>query len=231
MSDIIISSEIDDSSTIISNEINDDCTIISNDLIASTGGGVSKHSELILNDGTNPHGTTLEDVDPNASNIAYKDEVNTFTEKQIIDSNKPWVFGGTETGSRTEISGTGSDFFMLIKDGLNATLGTLWFSGVGKFFATSTTSTWDLGTSSRKWKELFLSSYANVLGVKSATNDPNKVFATDGSEVDAGEENTIDSITSGEPTGSDQVINVVSLTQAEYDAGTPIATTFYIITD
>ena len=42
--------------------------------------------------------------------------------------------------------------------------------------------------------------------------------------------NTIDSIVSGEPTGSDQVINVVSLTQAEYDAGTPIATTFYIIT-
>ena len=42
--------------------------------------------------------------------------------------------------------------------------------------------------------------------------------------------NTIDSIVSGEPTGSDQVINVVSLTQAEYDAGTPVATTFYIIT-
>ena len=44
------------------------------------------------------------------------------------------------------------------------------------------------------------------------------------------EVNTIDSIVSGEPTGSDQVINVVSLTQAEYDAGTPVATTFYIIT-
>ena len=47
----------------------------------------------------------------------------------------------------------------------------------------------------------------------------------------SGEVNTIDSIVSGEPTGSDRVINVVSLTQAEYDAGTPIATTFYIITD
>ena len=46
--------------------------------------------------------------------------------------------------------------------------------------------------------------------------------------VDA-EVNTIESITIGEPTGSDQVVNVVSLTQAEYDAGTPIATTFYII--
>lgn len=44
------------------------------------------------------------------------------------------------------------------------------------------------------------------------------------------EVNTIDSAVSGEPTGSDQVLNVVSLTQAEYNAGTPVATTFYIIT-
>jgi len=45
------------------------------------------------------------------------------------------------------------------------------------------------------------------------------------------ETNTINSTTTGEPTGSDVVLNVVSLTQAEYDAGTPIITTFYIITD
>lgn len=51
----------------------------------------------------------------------------------------------------------------------------------------------------------------------------------DSIEVGA-EANTIDSNISGEPTGSDQVLNVVSLTQAEYDAGTPLATTFYIIT-
>jgi hypothetical protein len=37
--------------------------------------------------------------------------------------------------------------------------------------------------------------------------------------------------TASEPSGSDKVINMLSLTQAEYDAGTPIATTFYIITD
>ena len=45
------------------------------------------------------------------------------------------------------------------------------------------------------------------------------------------EANTIDSVTAGEPSGSDQVLNVVSLTQAEYDGGSPNATTFYIITD
>ena len=44
------------------------------------------------------------------------------------------------------------------------------------------------------------------------------------------EVNTINSKTLGEPTGSDVVLNTVSLTQAEYDAGTPVATTFYIIT-
>ena len=37
--------------------------------------------------------------------------------------------------------------------------------------------------------------------------------------------------TGDEPAGSDPVLNVVSLTQAEYDAGTPIATTLYNITD
>ena len=42
--------------------------------------------------------------------------------------------------------------------------------------------------------------------------------------------NTINSTTTSEPTGSDLVYNVVSLTQAEYDAGTPVVTTFYIIT-
>ena len=53
--------------------------------------------------------------------------------------------------------------------------------------------------------------------------------------IEAGAEvNTINSTTTGEPSGSDVVLNVVSLTQAEYDAGvtagTVNATTFYIIT-
>jgi hypothetical protein len=41
----------------------------------------------------------------------------------------------------------------------------------------------------------------------------------------------VNSVLLSEPTGSDRVLNIVSLTQAEYDAETPIATTFYIITD
>ena len=41
--------------------------------------------------------------------------------------------------------------------------------------------------------------------------------------------NTINSAVVGEPIGSDIVPNIVTLTQAEYDASTPVATTFYII--
>ena len=39
----------------------------------------------------------------------------------------------------------------------------------------------------------------------------------------------VGSLTTGEPSGSDTVTNIVSLTQAEYDAGTPVAGTFYVI--
>ena len=48
--------------------------------------------------------------------------------------------------------------------------------------------------------------------------------------VTAASFDAVTSVTSGEPTGSDSLINIVSLTQAEYDAGTPVATTLYIIT-
>ena len=46
------------------------------------------------------------------------------------------------------------------------------------------------------------------------------------------EVNTINSDTSTDGvTGSDQILNVTSCTQAEYDAGTPVSTMLYIITD
>ncbi len=56
--------------------------------------------------------------------------------------------------------------------------------------------------------------------------------ATKLSNIEANAEvNTINTDTAGEPAGADLVLNVVSLTQAEYDAGTPVSTTFYLITD
>ncbi len=63
-------------------------------------------------------------------------------------------------------------------------------------------------------------------------DSPNTLWFTNDADEDFQlEENTINSVTVGEPTGSDVVLNVVSLTQAEYDAGTPVATTIYNITD
>lgn len=68
------------------------------------------------------------------------------------------------------------------------------------------------------------------------TDGTNTVQATaagvvDLSGLDFGGNSEIGSNTNGEPIGSDQILNIVSLTQAEYDAGTPVATTLYNITD
>jgi hypothetical protein len=64
-----------------------------------------------------------------------------------------------------------------------------------------------------------------------ATGTAGQILSSEGAGggvewIDAG----VKSSTTGEPSGSDSVINIVSLTQAEYDAGTPVATTLYIIT-
>jgi len=71
----------------------------------------------------------------------------------------------------------------------------------------------------------------SLLDVNSATGTSGQILSSEGAGggvewIDAG----VKSSTSGEPSGSDSVINIVSLTQAEYDAGTPVATTLYIIT-
>jgi len=64
------------------------------------------------------------------------------------------------------------------------------------------------------------------LGTAAITDSTAYATAAQGALADS----SVQSSVSGEPSGSDQVVNVVSLTQAEYDAGTPVATTFYVIT-
>ena len=71
----------------------------------------------------------------------------------------------------------------------------------------------------------------SFLDVNGATGTSGQILSSEGAGggvewIDAG----VKSSTTGEPSGSDQVINIVSLTQAEYDAGSPNATTLYIIT-
>lgn len=58
-----------------------------------------------------------------------------------------------------------------------------------------------------------------------------KHLGTQGTNEDVAkqEDISIKSNASGEPSGSDVILNVVSLTQSEYDAGTPVSTTLYII--
>ena len=198
--------------------------------------GVSKHSELDLDDGTNPHGTTISDVDPNAANIAYTDKVNIFqvdqtiegtltaegvktqandplkvltsdggvTDLPVIPSNIAYtdeenIFTEDQTVSigkkikigqnglnRSEIYQSAFEFYISILDVFGDNKGSLWFSSLDSFsaFSTSSNGVFDLGRTANKWNELFLSSYANVLGVKSVENSATKVFATDGSVVD-----------------------------------------------
>ena len=57
-----------------------------------------------------------------------------------------------------------------------------------------------------------------------------RVTANEG-DIQTLQNNKVSSNTTGEPTGSGVVPNIVKVTQAEYDAGTPITTTFYVITD
>jgi hypothetical protein len=74
------------------------------------------------------------------------------------------------------------------------------------------------------------------LGLETETAANNAKVSFDGTSstklgtiAENAEVNTIETLTAGEPTGSDLVLNVVSLSQAEYDAGTKVATTFYLI--
>ena len=56
-------------------------------------------------------------------------------------------------------------------------------------------------------------------GIKYATVDT----------INASNLNKVSTNLTGEPSGSNKLVNMISLTQAEYDAGTPVSTTFYII--
>lgn len=74
-----------------------------------------------------------------------------------------------------------------------------------------------------------IQAYSAVLAATTASFTTADESKLDGIATGA-QVNTINTAVAGEPTGSDLVLNVVSLTQAEYDAGTKVATTFYIIT-
>ena len=87
----------------------------------------------------------------------------------------------------------------------------------------------DLNTAKVGYTESLVSANTSVVA-NTAKISFDSASSTKLGGIDAGAEvNTINSTTTSEPTGSDLVYNVVSLTQAEYDAGSPVATTFYLI--
>lgn len=137
-------------------------------------GGVTKHSELALDDGTNPHGTTIDDVDDGT--VAFKDEANVFTENQTITKVTPEVILiNTSGGQKTaKVRNSGSQMELVIGSKI------IKFDETEGFYSTSNGSI-DLGRSTFKWKELFLSSFANVLGVKTVENNTNQLLRSDGS--------------------------------------------------
>lgn len=164
---IIISNEIDDSSIIISNEINDDCTIITNDLIAATGAVTKPQLELL--------------------NVAFTDEPNEFTKDQITksptDTSFSWGMDWVQALNDNSFEIRGLQDNVILKFTNTIVTYIYRFLSNGSFISEDNV---DLGTTGLKWKELFLSSFANVLGVKSVENSATKVFASDGSVVDVG---------------------------------------------
>ena len=87
----------------------------------------------------------------------------------------------------------------------------------------------DLNTAKVGYTESLVSANTSVVA-NTAKISFDSASSTKLGGIETGAEvNTINSTTTSEPTGSDLVYNVVSLTQAEYDAGSPVATTFYLI--
>jgi len=112
------------------------------------------------------------------TNVAFKNQENKFTEDQEIQDGNNFRLSGEN--SYAILRQSGDEMVLEIRRNLlNELKATYIFTG-GSFI----TDNKDLGDVSQKWKELFLSSYANVLGIKSVENSANKVFASDGSVVD-----------------------------------------------
>lgn len=86
-------------------------------------------------------------------------------------------------------------------------------------------------------EELYLFNEGGVPKLISSSNQDRLInglrtdLNTNTSNITDLENSKLNSTTSGEPAGADKALNIVTLTQAEYDAGTPLPTTIYIIKD
>jgi len=154
-------------------------------------GGITKHSQLTLDDGSNPHNTTKSNV--GLSNVPNTD----FTTAVGLNTLKT----GITTQQATDITTN------------NAKISDV------NHVATSDTDDLTEGSTNLYYTNTRVSANSDVTTNTAKTGVTNE------------EENTINTELEDGMTGEDLVLNVLSLTTAEYDAGTPVSTTFYIITD
>ena len=152
-----------------------------------------------------------------------------MADKKISDlTNNPSINGTEEIAEErggSNYKNNLADVKTYVKDGLNTSEVT---ESTDKKYVTDAEKVVIGNTSNTNTGDQDLSGLQPILS-EGAFVDGDKT-KLDGVETGA-EVNTINSKTAGEPTGSDVILNTVSLTQAEYDAGTPIATTLYVITD
>ena len=114
------------------------------------------------------------------------------------------------------------------------TNGITYSGAVGVNIASSTLVDLRVGTGGFRSEGIIYSAGTLTIGgdlsASNGVGTAGQVLTSGGSGNGASFEDNFNSDTTGEPSGSDVMVNIVSLTQAEYDAGTPVSTTLYIIT-
>ena len=163
-----------------------------------------------------------------AANKAYVDAVNVGVTQITAGTNitiSP--VGGTGNVTINAASG-GSSLWSTDTNGIT-------YSGsVGVNIASSTLVDLRVGTGGFRSEGIIYSAGTLTIGgdlsASNGVGTAGQVLTSGGSGNGASFEDNFNSDTTGEPSGSDVMVNIVSLTQAEYDAGTPVSTTLYIIT-
>ena len=177
-----------------------------------------KSEAIIIRDETTTGANTAARVGTNLVSIA--DDL--IAKQSEIDLNTAKV--GITTQQSTDITTNNA------KVGITTAQASEITANTNKVGITSTQSS-DITTNNAKvgYTESLVSANTSVVA-NTAKISFDSASSTKLGGIETGAEvNTINSTTTSEPTGSDLVYNVVSLTQAEYDAGSPVATTFYLI--
>ena len=203
--------------------------------IETTSVGATLTGDLTVSGGDITLGGTgrIQGVDTvsattDAANKAYVDAVNVGVTQITAGTNitiSP--VGGTGNVTINAASG-GSSLWSTDTNGIT-------YSGsVGVNIASSTLVDLRVGTGGFRSEGIIYSAGTLTIGgdlsASNGVGTAGQVLTSGGSGNGASFEDNFNSGTTGEPSGSDVMVNIVSLTQAEYDAGTPVSTTLYIIT-